>query len=67
MQIPEDQWAELHDSEEATKIVNLCVRITAVQHAREVEQFGTVIYLSPKSLLEDFLSLSLSADFLYEV
>ena len=50
---------ELHDGDEARKVVDLDLRVSAVRDAGEVEQLRAVVDLRPEAVLEPLLGLLL--------
>lgn len=50
--VSEDQWSEFHDANESTEVEDLCIRISPIEHAREVEQFCAGVDLFPEPRLE---------------
>jgi len=64
MRIAEDEWAELHDADEAAQILDFGIGIAAVEHAREVEELCALINLRPEAFLERFFNVALGVCFL---
>ena len=67
MGVAEDEGAKLHDADEAGEILYFSVWIATVEHAGEVEKFGTLIDLCPEAFLESFFGVAESSCFFYEI
>ena len=55
MRIAENERAELHDGDEARKVEDLGVGITAVKHTGQVEELSTLVNFCPEAFLQSFL------------
>lgn len=67
MSVAEDKGSELHDGDEAGEIEDFGVRIAAVEHARQVEELGTLVDLRPKTLFQGLLGSAEGCSLLNEV
>ena len=55
VRIAENERAELHDGDEARKVEDLGVGITAVKHTGQVEELSTLVNFCPEAFLQSFL------------
>lgn len=58
------KWLDFLNGDESTEVVNFCLGVHAISLlSREVEEFGAIVDLFPKSFLHAFFGLSQSLIF----
>lgn len=54
---PHQRSRVLHDGKETRKVVDFAIRISAVHHARQVEEVSALVQFGPQSALETLLGI----------
>lgn len=67
MCVTEHQGAEFHDADESGEIENFGVRVSAIENAGKVEEFGALIDLCPETLFEGLFCIAKDGGFFDEV